>query len=90
MKDKVLHNGKISCFCHKCFSKNVYYLVQKKVVMAVSPNGYLIHNELNGGWHTLRTIREKWLMHDIAWGIGEMESLMLVCRDCGESQEAEL
>lgn len=90
MKDKVVHNGRISCFCSKCNSKNVYYLQQKKIILPISPNGKLIHNEENKKWHTLRTIQEKFLMHNIAWNNAETECLVLVCRDCGESEEVVL
>lgn len=87
MKNKVVHNGRISCFCNKCYSKNVYYLQQKPVVLPISPNGHLIHNEENGKWHTLRTTREKCLMYDVAWGSSETEYLSLICRDCGNSEQ---
>lgn len=90
MKDKVLHNGRISCFCSKCHSKNVYYLQQKKIVLPISPNGKLIHNEMDKKWYTLRTIQEKFLMFNIAWDNSETECLVLVCRDCGESEEIAL
>ena len=90
MRDKVVHRGRVSCFCPKCHSKNVYYLQQKQVILPISPNGHLIHNEENGGWHTLRTIREKCLMYDIAWNNAETQCLHLVCRDCGESEQVEM
>ena len=90
MKDKVIYNGRISCFCSKCHSKNVYYLKQKKVVLPFSPNNNMVHNEGNNEWRTLRTMRERYYMYDIAWKNAETEYLMLVCRDCGESEEVEL
>ncbi len=90
MKDKVMHRGRISCFCSKCYSKNVYYLQQKQVVLPISPNGNLIKNQENGGWHTLRTIRERHLVYDYAWKNAETECLYLVCRDCGASEQIEL
>lgn len=85
MKDKVVYNGRISCFCPKCHSKNVFYLQQKQVVLPISPNGNLIKNQENGGWHTLRTTKEKLFAYDCAWKNGEIEYLMLVCRDCDKS-----
>ena len=90
MKDKVLYNGRISCFCSKCHSKNVYYLQQKKVILPISPNGKIIQNVENNKWRTLRTIKEKFLVYNTAWNIEETECLVLVCRDCGESEEVVL
>lgn len=90
MKDKIMHNGRISCFCSKCHSKNVYYLKQRKVVLPFSQNNEMIHNQDNGEWYTLRTTRERYCMYDIAWNNAETELLMLVCRDCGESEQIEL
>ena len=90
MKDKVVYNGRISCFCSECHSKNVYYLKQKKVVLPFSPNNKMIHNKNNGEWHTLRTMQDRYCMYDIAWSNAETELLMLVCRDCGEIKQIEL
>ena len=90
MKDKVVHNGRTSCFCSKCHSKNVYYLKQKKVILPFSPNNNMVRNEGNNEWRTLRAMRERYYMYDIAWKNAETEYLMLVCRDCGESEEVEL
>jgi len=87
MRDKVVHNGRISCFCSKCHSKNVYYLQQKQVILPISPNDNLIRNQENGGWHTLRTQRERFFAYDSAWKNAETQYLVLVCRDCGESEE---
>ncbi len=87
MKDKVVYNGRISCFCYKCNSKNVYYLQQKKVTLPISPNGHLVGYDVNGKWYTLRTTREKYLTYDTAWKMNEIECLSLICRDCGYSKE---
>lgn len=90
MKDKVVHNGQISCFCPKCHSKNVYYLQQKQVIVPISPNGHIIQNQVNGGWHTVRTQQERLSVFHTAWEIAETQCLHLVCRDCGESEQVEL
>lgn len=87
MKDMIMSNGEKSCLCSKCHSKNVYYLLQKKVLLPVSPKGKLIENEENGKWHTLRTIREKFLAYSTAWAAEDIEYLVLICRNCGESEE---
>ena len=83
MRDKIVHNGTISCYCPKCNSKNVFYLKQKKVVLPFSPNNKIIHNVVDGTWYTLRTIKEKYLMFRVAWDSAKTVSLFLVCRDCG-------
>ena len=85
MRDKVVYNGRISCYCSKCHSKNVFYLKQKKIVLPFSPNNEIIHNTVDGTWYTLRTIKEKYLMYSIAWGRVLLpyewpQSLWLRCR----------
>ena len=89
MRDKIVYNGRISCYCSKCHSKNVFYLKQKKIVLPFSPNNKIIHNTGDGTWYTLRSIKEKYLMYHIAWDNAKTESLILVCRDCGWSKKQE-
>lgn len=75
--------------CSKCGGKNIYYSLQKKVILEFSPNGSIIRNEENGGFKLLRTQKDQFYKYHAAFNNAEIDICTRTCRDCDFSENVD-
>lgn len=75
--------------CSKCGGKNIYYSLQKKVIIEFSPNGSIIKNLENGGFKLLKTQRDLLYKYHSAFSNAEIDICIRTCRDCDFSENVD-
>lgn len=69
--------------------KNIYYSLQKIVILEFSPNGSIIKNEENGGFKLLRTQKDLLYKYHSAFSNAEIDMCTRTCRDCDFSEDVD-